>query len=100
MNNSYLEKLVFLEMAKKESQNSTNREQIAIFNMLTGCEKKRFGLISKQIYDIWTHINSDSLPNIQKRMATTVEEYNDKVEKIDPLILNCYYSILIHLKLL
>ena len=83
MKNSFLEKMVFLEMAKKESQNSTNREQIAIFNMLTGCEKKRFGLISKQIYDIWTHINSDSLPNIQKRMAPTVEEYNDKVEKIE-----------------
>lgn len=87
-------------MTKKESQSSTNREQISILSMLTECEKKRFGLISKQICDIWAHINSESLPNMQKRMVTSVEDYNDKVERIDPLILNCYYSILKHLKLL
>ena len=87
-------------MTKKESQNSTNREQIAILSMLTESEKNHFRLISKQISDIWTHINSDSLSNKQKKMATTVEEYNDKVERIDPLILKCYYSLIIHLKLL
>ncbi len=96
--NFYLEKLVFLEMTNKELTILPTPEYLETFKRLTESEKSHFGLISKQIHLIWNHINVDSIPNMHTKIADTIDEYNDKVENIDPLILKCHHDYGITLK--
>lgn len=85
--NINLEKLVFLEMTNKEMAQLPNQDYFETYNMLSEKEKEYFGNLSRQIHNIWTQINTQSIPNVHVKDADTIIEYNDKVEPIDPLIL-------------
>jgi hypothetical protein len=90
--NINLEKLVFLEMTNKEMALLPNKDYYETFKALSENEKKYFGSLSRQIHNIWTHINTQSIPNVFTKQADTIVEYHECVEKVDQLILKCHYD--------
>ena len=85
-------------MTNKEMALLPNNEYFETFKVLSEDEKVYFGLLSKQIHDIWTHINFQSVPNVFTKLADTIVEYDEFVKSVDPLILKCHYDYGVTLK--
>ena len=85
-------------MTNKEMAQLPNQDYFETYTMLSEKEKEYFGTLSRQIHNIWTQINTQSIPNVHVNVADTIIEYNDKVEPIDPLILKCHSDYGITLK--
>lgn len=90
--------MVFLEMTNKEMTQLPNKDYFETYKLLSESEKEHFGSLSRQIHNIWTHLNTQSIPNVHKKLADIIVEYNENVESIDPLILKCYNDYGITLK--
>jgi hypothetical protein len=98
MLNLNLEKLVFLEMTNKEMAQLPNQDYFETYKLLSEKEKEYFGALSRQIHNIWTELNTQSIPNVHVKVADTIIEYNDNIEPIDTLILKCHSDYGITLK--
>jgi hypothetical protein len=100
MHDENLEKLIFLEMTRKVMKTlpTTNDEYLETYNKLSDNEKTNFGILSKQIHRIYTEINTNTIPNAKVKLANSILEYNENVEKIDPLILKCHLDFGVTLK--
>lgn len=98
MANKNLEKLVFLEMTNKELAQLPNQDYFDTYKLLSENEKEYFGALSRQIHNIWTELNTKSIPNVHTKLADTIMEYNDSIESVDPLILKCHSEYGITLK--
>jgi hypothetical protein len=75
-----------------------NQDYSETYKLLSEDEKKYFGTLSRQIHNIWTELNTKSIPNVHTKVADTIMEYNDNIEPIDTLILKCHSDYGITLK--
>lgn len=85
-------------MTNKEMAQLPNTDYFETYKMLSENEKEHFGSLSRQIHNIWTYLNTQSVPNVHTKIADTIIEYNDNVEAVDPLILKCHNDYGITLK--
>jgi predicted transcriptional regulator len=81
-------KMLFLELTNKQFVKMANDDYYTTWRVLTEQEKQKFGELSREIHQIWTHLNSKSIPELFKKSATTVAEYNELIERISPEILD------------
>lgn len=83
-----LEKMLFLELTNKQFVKMADSQYYDTWEKLTEIEKQQFGLFSNKIHQIWTYLNSSSIPGAFNKRAETIEEYNELVEPISPEILS------------
>ena len=93
-----LEKLVFLEMTNKSMALLPNKDYFDTFSQLTENEKAIFGQLSEEIHTIWTEINCQPIPGLKEKIANSVSEYDELIERVNPLIMKCYNDFGITLK--
>lgn len=85
-------------MTNKEMAQLPNQDYFETYKLLSEDEKKYFGTLSRQIHNVWTEINTKSIPNVHTKVADSIMEYNDNIEPIDALILKCHSDYGITLK--
>jgi hypothetical protein len=94
----YLEKLVFLEMTNRDMSLLPNQEFYDTYNLLNEAEKIRYYAIKNQVDNILRHIKTESILNAHTKIADSILEYNELVEKVDPLIIKCHKDFGVTLK--
>lgn len=86
MNN--LEKMLFLEMTNIQFRESPNSVYYSSYKALSQKEKEQFTELYRELHNIWNYINSKPVLNvIDNRGIDSVADYNEKVAKVDRMIL-------------
>jgi len=78
-----LEKIVFLEMTNKQLSKFPNKEYYETIKSLTENEDDEFTILSNQIHNIYNYINS----KMHSFQIEDIEDYNEKIEPVNPIIL-------------
>lgn len=83
-----LEKMLFLEITSKQFTKLPGEEYYNTWGLLSEEEKKHFGQLSREVHQVWTHLNSKPIAGVFTKRANTIEEYNVNVQPISAEILN------------
>jgi len=92
-----LEKIVFLEITNKQLGKFPNNDYLNLYNTLNKLEKDKFHKLSRQIHELWNLINSKKIDGLSVSI-NSFEEYHEKIEPIDIIILKVLYDFNLDLK--
>jgi len=92
-----LEKIVFFEITNKQFGRFPNSEYLNLYNTLTKSEKEKFHKLSRKIHELWNLVNSKKIDSLNVSI-NSFEEYHEKIEPIDSILLTVLYDFNLDLK--
>ncbi|PQJ08961.1 hypothetical protein CJD36_021365 [Flavipsychrobacter stenotrophus] len=83
------EKVLFLELTCYQliKVATEQEEYLKAYGLLSEEEKKNHALLHQQIHNAWSYINSPFLNGVNRPLADSIFEYNERVAAIDDRIL-------------
>lgn len=82
-----LEKFVFLELTNKQFGKYPNSEYLGIYKNLTEKEKKEYGLIFREIHDVWNRINGQKIEGFENSKVNSIQEYHENISPLSDIII-------------